>query len=82
MTTRQKVLALEAALCALESESMYPDFRDKLQKLHIELLSYLDEQDMLIAERDGKAQEFGDFLNEQAEAVKLLSESPAVFGCS
>lgn len=74
MTIKQRVLALEAAVCALE----HPDNPVPAEILK-PLVAWLDEW---CGEQFSGAQEidFDRFLKEQVEAVETLALSPEVFG--
>lgn len=68
MTARQRILALEAALCACEGISLPKK-------------ATTDLQEWINKELESESSDFGDFLIEQREAVNALANSPEVFGC-
>ena len=78
MTKHQKLLALDAAIVALEGESTIDGegaaIKDMLSKLQDHLDTYFD--------KVYSNSSFEKHVNDQLEAVKQLAKSPAVFGCA
>ena len=74
MTREQKLLALEAILCAFEGDYPPEPLRSRIQQIHKAVDAVLEP---IIEE---KYPVFGDFLTAQQEAVEELATTPAVFG--
>jgi hypothetical protein len=74
MTTRQRILCLEAACTASEYPGLTENIRAAVGLLAAEIDEYFEQQEI------GEPTDFGVFLLEQREAVEELSRNPAVFG--
>lgn len=71
MTEHQRILALEAALCACEGACP--------TELHAAMSNLQNELDRIIDNRYGD-KSMGEFLADQRAAVHALASNPAVFG--
>ena len=72
MTKRQRLLALEAAVCACEGYHNSPALKALADELDLEL--------SLEAAALTRKHNFSQFIKDQAEAVQLLAQSPAAWG--
>jgi hypothetical protein len=71
MTTKQRILCLDAACTASEYPGMPENIRAAVDLLAAEINEYFDNQEQ---------GDFGAFLAEQREAVDELARNPVVFG--
>jgi len=72
MTNLQRILALDAALCAAECTNVPANLRAAFVILADELDAYFNDLPQAL---------FEDFLEQQLESVKLLASNPQTFGC-
>jgi hypothetical protein len=73
MKSKQKLLALDAAIVAIEGDSVIPDH---VQNLLFQVQDWLDNH----FNEEYSDIPFDKHLEDQREAVKALADSPEVFG--